>query len=372
MPQVQILNGPSAGQVLDLPPGDYRVGRATDNGFQIDDDSVAAHHCEWQVGEHTLFVRDLGSAQGTCINGELVESGEVAPGQRVRVGNIELRFEPAAAGVSPVRIVAGPKGPTHTPVPAVRRATLRGNRSRLPPPPPQSFWRALPGVWFYPFRGLGPWVLVTGIIFFRFMEFLQGAIPLVGLILAVISGGYLFAYLQSVVASSAQGDAQAPSWPEVTSVWDEVVRPYLLVLALFAVCFGPGLLLLGVAAFEGGGTDPETVPYVLGLSLCVLGGLYFPMALLGVAVADGLSGLNPMIVIPSIVRVAGAYLTTCVVMAVAFVLQAAVDELLAAVSIPLFSGLASWFVRLYLLMSVMRLLGLVYYTGRRELGWFPE
>jgi hypothetical protein len=59
-------------------------------------------------------------------------------------------------------------------------------------------------------------------------------------------------------------------------------------------------------------------------------------------------------------------------MAVAFVLQAAVDELLAAVSIPLFSGLASWFVRLYLLMSVMRLLGLVYYTGRRELGWFPE
>jgi hypothetical protein len=370
MARIQFVNGPAAGQTMELPPGDYRVGRAPDNGVQIEDDSISPHHCDWQVGEGTLVVRDLGSANGTCIRGELVEQGEVAPGDRLRMGQVELVFEPSAHAAPVVRVT----GAAASAAKAVGHpARPRGRMASGPPRVPQSFWRALPGVVAYPVQGNGLAVLLSGMVFFRFMELLQQWVLLVGVLLAVISGGYLFAYLQSVIWSSAQGDATPPGWPEFGNVWDDIARPYLLGLTVLAVCAGPALLCLGLGGWSGtAAAAPGVGAVVLGTILGVLGGLCFPMALLGVAVADGLSGLNPLVIVPAMVRVAGPYLTTCALLLGAVGIQHGFNLVLMAFPIPILSGLAGWFVTLYLLVASMRLLGLVYYTGRDRLRWFPS
>ena len=55
--------------------------------------------------------------------------------------------------------------------------------------------------------------------------------------------GYLFAYLQSIIHSTAVGDNEMPSPPSMGNFWEDILLPCLQLLALTAVCFGPALVL---------------------------------------------------------------------------------------------------------------------------------
>lgn len=75
------------------------VGRLGDNDVQIDDGSVSSHHAEIELGESSAILRDLGSTNGTFINGELL-TGEIpiSAGDEIYFGSVRSVFtEPAAA-----------------------------------------------------------------------------------------------------------------------------------------------------------------------------------------------------------------------------------------------------------------------------------
>ena len=72
------------------------IGRAADNTFQISDPAVSTCHCEVIMSGKDLVVKDLGSTNGTFIGGEKIKSGIVRPGQHLRLGDLELRFETKA------------------------------------------------------------------------------------------------------------------------------------------------------------------------------------------------------------------------------------------------------------------------------------
>lgn len=82
---------PAEGQML-------TVGRAAACDLQLEDDGVSRRHCSIELREGELWVRDLGSANGTFVNEERVETARLEPGDRVRLGHswLECR-EPAAA-----------------------------------------------------------------------------------------------------------------------------------------------------------------------------------------------------------------------------------------------------------------------------------
>lgn len=71
------------------------VGRAPRADFIVDAALVSRIHCRVTAGHETLNVEDLSSTNGTFVNDQRVENGELASGDRLRVGRVELTVEQA-------------------------------------------------------------------------------------------------------------------------------------------------------------------------------------------------------------------------------------------------------------------------------------
>lgn len=85
------------GRVHELKADNTTIGRVEDNTFQIAEPSVSSHHCEVLLRGQEVVVKDLGSTNGTFINGEKVAESPLKPGQILRLGQIEMRLETDAA-----------------------------------------------------------------------------------------------------------------------------------------------------------------------------------------------------------------------------------------------------------------------------------
>jgi CheY-like chemotaxis protein len=73
------------------------IGRADGNSFQIVEASISGRHCEVRLSGEELVVRDLLSMNGTFVGGQKISEAVLNPGQTLRLGDVELRFETAAA-----------------------------------------------------------------------------------------------------------------------------------------------------------------------------------------------------------------------------------------------------------------------------------
>jgi hypothetical protein len=133
---------------------------------------------------------------------------------------------------------------------------------------------------------------------------------------------------------------------------------------------GPAFLMSGYAVRASAEAEElAVVPALLALGLGLLGVAYLPMAVLGVAMADSVSGANPLLVIPSILRVPLEYFVTCLILVVAFAANYLGQFALGFVPIPFATSLVSWFLFLYCLLVSMRLVGILYWTNRDRLKW---
>lgn len=84
------------GRSIELSEKKTAVGRLDDNTFSIPEPSVSSHHCEVWIKNDDLIVKDLNSTNGTFLN-EVQLAGEkegvLKPGQILRLGQVELRYE---------------------------------------------------------------------------------------------------------------------------------------------------------------------------------------------------------------------------------------------------------------------------------------
>ncbi len=88
------------GRVYEILAHRTTVGRSDENTLSIRDSSISERHCEIYDNGTDLIVRDLGSRNGTVVNGELLRDAQrpLAHGQVVKFGAIEARLEmPASA-----------------------------------------------------------------------------------------------------------------------------------------------------------------------------------------------------------------------------------------------------------------------------------
>jgi predicted component of type VI protein secretion system len=71
------------------------VGRGDHNMLAIHDSSVSQTHCEILVNGSEVIVRDLGSSNGTVVNGERLrnQQRQLRGGQTVKFGLVEARLE---------------------------------------------------------------------------------------------------------------------------------------------------------------------------------------------------------------------------------------------------------------------------------------
>ena len=83
------------GDVVTLDVHALRVGRSTDNELPIESDEYASSpHARFEPRRDGVYVEDVGSTNGTFVNGiRLTRERRLTPGDTVRIGETDLRFE---------------------------------------------------------------------------------------------------------------------------------------------------------------------------------------------------------------------------------------------------------------------------------------
>lgn len=69
------------------------IGRAEEVDFRVDDPNVSRRHAVLLWDRGRLYLRDLGSTNGTYLNGRLVSSAVVRPGDVISIGATQLTVE---------------------------------------------------------------------------------------------------------------------------------------------------------------------------------------------------------------------------------------------------------------------------------------
>lgn len=82
------------------------VGRKAPCDVIIERATVSGRHCELDFVDGHWFVRDLGSRNGTRIDGERIEEGWILPNGRLTIGDQRFQLEYHAAGPTPIGAMA--------------------------------------------------------------------------------------------------------------------------------------------------------------------------------------------------------------------------------------------------------------------------
>lgn len=98
MPRIQFTTPAGASGVLDLDAERMSIGRADDNMLVIADDSVSSRHGEVTFDGASWTLTDLGSTNGTKVDGSRVDSVALSSGAAFQLGNVDCVFVGDDAG----------------------------------------------------------------------------------------------------------------------------------------------------------------------------------------------------------------------------------------------------------------------------------
>jgi hypothetical protein len=93
MAKLIFKGGAEAGRQLNLKNGLNRIGRNAANDLSIPEPSISSFHCEINVAEIAVAVRDLNSTNGTFINGQPVAKGVLQKGDVLTLGTVDFDIE---------------------------------------------------------------------------------------------------------------------------------------------------------------------------------------------------------------------------------------------------------------------------------------
>ena len=100
-----VASGKSAGRSISIKRNKLLIGRAEECDVRPLSEEVSRRHCAVIVGPADVWIEDLGSRNGTFVNGtKITEKTKLADGDMIRVGSLELKVSctkpaaPAAGG----------------------------------------------------------------------------------------------------------------------------------------------------------------------------------------------------------------------------------------------------------------------------------
>ena len=85
-----VVRGPGRGSTFRLTPGVNIVGRGGDAAIQIQDPFCSRKHVEITLRDGRMRARDLGSRNGTLLNGGRLAEQELACGDEIQIGDVVL------------------------------------------------------------------------------------------------------------------------------------------------------------------------------------------------------------------------------------------------------------------------------------------
>ena len=85
-----IRKGETWGEPGSLPADGLVVGRGAEADLRINDPGISRRHAEFRLDGRQVKVVDLGSTNGTVVDGHKVRETTVRDGATVRLGNTDL------------------------------------------------------------------------------------------------------------------------------------------------------------------------------------------------------------------------------------------------------------------------------------------
>lgn len=98
---LEILDGDRAGDVLSLSDRPVRIGRKPGNDLVLADEKTSGVHAEVVVEGDRYVLRDLGSTNGTFLDGKRVTEIVLSPGDVVTVGRLRVKYREATDAAAP-------------------------------------------------------------------------------------------------------------------------------------------------------------------------------------------------------------------------------------------------------------------------------
>jgi hypothetical protein len=90
--ELVIASGPDSGHSFKISGPAIRIGRAPDNDLVLRDPATSGHHARVERRGTQFFVVDLGSTNGTLVNGEVVMERELKNGDSITIGQNAVNF----------------------------------------------------------------------------------------------------------------------------------------------------------------------------------------------------------------------------------------------------------------------------------------
>lgn len=102
MGKLTVRTGPQAGTEFPVDRPSIRIGRGSGNDIVLQDSQSSRQHAEISRQGDQFYVRDIGSTNGTFVNGERVTGLRLLhPGDQIRIGDTTIGYQPGAVATAP-------------------------------------------------------------------------------------------------------------------------------------------------------------------------------------------------------------------------------------------------------------------------------
>lgn len=91
-PTLVVIKGPQMGDSFYLNPGVTTLGRDVKADIFLNSRTVSRKHATLTQVANTVILQDLGSLNGTYVNGNLVDEAEIHDGDKLQIGTFLLKF----------------------------------------------------------------------------------------------------------------------------------------------------------------------------------------------------------------------------------------------------------------------------------------
>jgi len=85
-----VLQGSNVGEMYRLEGGESVIGRGTAASIRLGDDGISRKHARIVVDDKSVRIEDLGSANGTLVNGTLIQASALKDGDKIQLGSTTI------------------------------------------------------------------------------------------------------------------------------------------------------------------------------------------------------------------------------------------------------------------------------------------
>lgn len=98
MASLFVIQGADQGKRFELKSSPVALGRESSNAIRLHDTEVSRRHAEIRLDDERYRIVDLGSANGTFVNGRLIDQAPLRSGDRLQLGQTVMLYNEGAAG----------------------------------------------------------------------------------------------------------------------------------------------------------------------------------------------------------------------------------------------------------------------------------